>query len=325
MRDRVLHVVAEQILVPSVVVVQVAPHSEQKSLCTVDIPPSLGGEMLLTPRYAIRLDMLELRHPAGKVVVAKPARAFLDIRLQMVKSLIERPMPLPSSLGQHAGDRLLLAQEEPRQSRPAEFVEESHVAGDETCIEQADVELGVVWRELRALARIPDRVGNTELGVPQCGQERCDLVLAQLGFARVAEQEKQVDIGVREELAPSVPAYGDSGYPAAFASEPLLESTTDDVIDRISPTGYRPQPVTVLEEVRTQPLHLLHVVGPEAGHIAFPTPLLRQATGCFAKLAAGRRARRPADSSPRSGPASGCVPAKWPRRPSRYCESGWLR
>ena len=159
--------------------------------------------------------------------------------------------------------RPLLPQIEPGQGDGAELLEESLVACNEPRVEQADVELGIVCRELGAFAGIPDRVRDTQLGVPQRGEQCRDLLAALLGLLGLAEEQQEVDVGVREEFAPSVAANGDGGDPAAFAAELLPETAADDVVHRIGASRDGPQAVAVLEEVRAEPLHLLNVIGCE--------------------------------------------------------------
>ena len=105
---------------------------------------------------------------------------------------------------------------------------------------------------------------DTQLGVPQRGEQCRDLLAALLGLLGLAEEQQEVDVGVREEFAPAVAADCNGGDPAALASELLPETAADDVVHRIGASRDGPQAVAVLEEVRAEPLHLLNVKGCEA-------------------------------------------------------------
>ena len=79
---------------------------------------------------------------------------------------------------------------------------ESAVAAEETLIEQADVEFGIGIVDLGAFVRCAHGVAHAQAGVPQMLEECRDGVLGGCNVALGREEQKDVDIRVREELPP---------------------------------------------------------------------------------------------------------------------------
>ena len=160
MSDRVLQVERQHVAVSPVVVVQVAAHSEQEALRAFRVEPRALGQGLAAGRYAARFDVLQLRYPAGEMVVPQASRTLLDVGFQMVQSVLEGLVALAGLLDQGAQQGALLPQVELRQQAILQRRDESFVTGDEARVEHADVQVRVVARQAGAILGGPHRVGN---------------------------------------------------------------------------------------------------------------------------------------------------------------------
>ena len=149
---------------------------------------------------------MQLIEPADQLMIAQAAGSLLHVRLQVIERARVLPVAGPRQLRQVAHQRPAVAQDEARQLFRQAGVERA-VAGEVALVEQADVQLDVALVNLGALGRRPDGVADAQAGVPQVPQKRRDGVLRVHGQLLGFEQQQQVHIRVREQLAAAIAAH----------------------------------------------------------------------------------------------------------------------
>ena len=143
--------------------------------------------------------------PQQHMQVAQSARAFLHVRLEAVRRLVvlDVTLPLLEHLCAEVGGAIQRFAD-----RALEALEQPLLAGDAARLEQRSQHGNVSPRLGPALVDSADAVAQREPEVPQQSDEPLDRgAFGRVGF--VLEQDQDVDIGMREELAPAIAADGD--------------------------------------------------------------------------------------------------------------------
>jgi hypothetical protein len=84
---------------------------------------------------------------------------------------------------------------------------EREISGDRPGVDQRHEKLGVVHFQARELINLTDLVADNETQIPQRVQKRAEQALLRL-TQTAAEEHEQIDVRVKTELFPAVPADG---------------------------------------------------------------------------------------------------------------------
>jgi hypothetical protein len=167
----------------------------------------------LAPRAS---DAYRARDPQHGLQIAQAAGALLDVRLEVVRGVVvlEMALLLLEHLAGVEGAHVHGSVERAREARV-----EAPRAAEQAPLEQARAHGDVGVHLGDALADRAHRVAELEADVPQRRDEALDLAVAH-AVALVGQEHQHVDVGMREELAASIPAHGeqrDLGRDAAVA------------------------------------------------------------------------------------------------------------
>ena len=110
--------------------------------------------------------------------------------------------------GQIANQGVAIGVDEARQAVGEPRIEHA-IAGEESLIEQADVEFRIPVVHLAAFGRRAHRVAHAQSGIPEMLQEGRNRGLTLHRLPLGGEEQQNVDIGVRKELPPAIPAHGE--------------------------------------------------------------------------------------------------------------------
>ncbi len=86
--------------------------------------------------------------------------------------------------------------------------EQGPIAREKAEIEQADVQLNVLIVEAAAFGQRPDGLAHLQVGVPKLANEFGNRLLDAKQLGLIFDENKQIDIGVRKQLAAAVTADG---------------------------------------------------------------------------------------------------------------------
>ncbi len=153
---------------------------------------------------------VDLLEPADQLEVAETAGSLLDIGLQVIEGAGELGVALPRQSGEVADQRLAVGLDEARQAAGEVGIERA-VAGKETLIEQADVELDIPIVHLGALGRRAHGLADAQSGVPESLEKYGDEFLRRRAQPVGLEQQQKVDIGVGKQVAAAVATHGQQG------------------------------------------------------------------------------------------------------------------
>ncbi len=233
-----------------------APAGEEMQPHAQPADEALGGghgERLALREESVRRELLPRAAETGRagdpyhrVQIAQPAGAFLDVGLEVVRGIVVLEVPLLLL------ERLRLV-ERPRVERCGEAFEECRVelpaAGEQAVLEKARAHRHVAGHLAFTVVDGADRVTDLEPGVPQRGEKALDL----RGRRRVRpgrKQDQDVDVGVREELAPPVTADGNQRDAARHRA--LHPETPEHAIDEAGMLAQQPRRVRLREECLAQ-------------------------------------------------------------------------
>ena len=179
---------------------EVTPHARQEAEGLLQFLGSGGGGIAGT-------GVAQLFEPGDQLEVAKPAGSLLDVGLQVVQRVAELGVALAGETGEIAHQDFAVGAEEARQTVGHSGVERA-VPGQEALVEDADVELDVLVVDLEAFGGRADGLADAQACVPELPQEGGDGFPVRQRQAFGGEQQQQVDIRVREQVAAAVSADG---------------------------------------------------------------------------------------------------------------------
>ena len=145
------------------------------------------------------------RDPQDRLQVAQPAGAFLHVRLEAVRRVLELRVALAHLEHlrgeERAGvERLVIPH--------GEALEQRGAADDAARLEQRGLHGDVLRRFLDALRDRAHAAADLEAEIPRHPDEALD-ARVERRVVRVGQQHEDVDVGVGRELAASVAAHGD--------------------------------------------------------------------------------------------------------------------
>src|SRR6185437_11059517 len=209
--DLALDVEGEALLGAAREVVEVAAHGPQEVLRPREARRLVGREDAELDELADLVDAVDvLGDPEEALEVAEPALALLDVGLDMVARIAELSMPRVA-LGELRLDELAGALLDDLGLEAAlHLVKDLRVAPDVARLEQRRADRHVGARLAQAVLDPPRRLADLEAEIPQHVEHVLDDLL---GVRRqlVRQQEEQVDIRARRQLAAAVAADGDDG------------------------------------------------------------------------------------------------------------------
>ena len=144
------------------------------------------------------------RDPVHAVDVPQPARAVLDVGLEVRRGVVESTVPFP--LLEAAG--LEEGRSGPQAIRTGaleQLLEKRGRPREEACFHEGGGKNGIVARVRLALVHAAHAVPDPQADVPDEGDEAPDAFLAAAAQGAVHQDEK-IDIGMRVQLAPPVAA-----------------------------------------------------------------------------------------------------------------------
>ena len=204
-RERALQVEHEAILAPAREIVEPHPQRAYQPLL-----PRHGARLLQRDQPGAREiapsapETGGARDPQDRVQVAQPARAFLDVGLEVVGGVVILEMSL--LLLEHL--RFVERQHVHRRGKAAaESAMQSPGSGYETVLEQARRDRDIDRHLVDALGDRAHAVADVEPGIPEHADQAFD-ERGVAGVGRSGQQDQDIDVGVREELAPPVAADG---------------------------------------------------------------------------------------------------------------------
>ena len=148
---------------------------------------------------------LDARDPKRRVQVAKPALAFLDMRLEEVDRAAVLRMPLCGLLERLLDEAVGVASHDVGLDDPIEVQGELGIAAQEAGVEQRGLHLKVPRGEASALRHAAHRVADLQAGVPEAVENLLRDALDERVHLPLIEKE-QVDVGKRVELGAAVAA-----------------------------------------------------------------------------------------------------------------------
>ena len=152
------------------------------------------------------LEMEEQGEPDGEVVVAEAAGTLLEVGLEMEDGVAVFGVAGASDLSQLLGDGVPLAQDQAGEDSLVKLLVERELAGKEAAIEGGEGELEVVGIETPGFLDRSGTGAGAETDVPHALNDGSDGFLRLLLGFFVGKSEKDIDIGIREEVFPSVAA-----------------------------------------------------------------------------------------------------------------------
>ena len=140
--------------------------------------------------------------------IAQPALALLELRLEQIDRVAIVAMTVAAFLELGLEELLLVAIEDLVNQRLVERRPQLLVAREKTDVEDRGLLLQIVGGRANAFAHVAHRLADREAGVPQRVQNYLGHDLG-VWAGLVVVQEKQVDVGLRIELAAAVAAARD--------------------------------------------------------------------------------------------------------------------
>jgi hypothetical protein len=153
--------------------------------------------------------------------VAQPAGRFLDVRFELVERAVETGVASVDQVGKRAE---YVRVRRRHVKRGAAAIEQDVVARHQAGIGQRQQELRVVHLELRQLVDLAHLLADGHPRVPQRMQDRAETLLLSL-TDRAAEQDEDVEVGIRTQMTPSVAAQRDHRQLRRRLRRALGEST----------------------------------------------------------------------------------------------------
>jgi len=149
-RGLLLGIESERVMVPSETGVQKATQARQEEKRGLD----LRG-----------FHIANLGQPAHQLIVAQAARGVLDVRLQVIVSVLILLVAFAAEARQVARQRVALGVQEARQALGKPGIQRA-VAGQEPLIQQADVQLDILIVDLGAFFRRAHGMAEPQPGIP---------------------------------------------------------------------------------------------------------------------------------------------------------------
>src|SRR5271165_5263298 len=171
------------------------------------------------PRPALLLlQMAKQQQPLSELVVAKAARALLDVRFQMEDRVAVLGVAGAGRFGQLLGDGAPFAEQQSGEQLALEAAIERSVAAEKAPIQDGDDEFQIVRVGPFALFQGPHGGTDMKSYVPEGLIARAN-GLAKFAFGVFVRKDiKKIDVGIRKELTPAVAAGRNDGRSGAIES-----------------------------------------------------------------------------------------------------------
>ena len=213
-------VVEEQaVLAPAREQVQADADAPQQRLALGELAVlALGEEAVGDQLVQVPGAVVALGHPADHLDVAQPARALLDVGLELVGGVVEAVVArlLLAPLG---GEEGLAGPDPLRPGRLAHGAVEGLVAGERARLHQVGGHRDVARRLLHALGHRAHAVADVEAQVPQQRPEALHGRAPVRATVVLGHEDHEVHVGARHELAAAVAAHGDEGEAPGVRAE----------------------------------------------------------------------------------------------------------
>ena len=167
------------------------------------------------------------------MIVAQAAGSIFQVGFEVKNGIALFAMALAGELGDIAEQGRALVGDQVGQSLVMQAREKPGIAGDQPCVQHADVELGVVAVEFFAFGERA-RVGTgAQPQIPEHAGDRLDALMITGLDAMVLAEEQQIDVRVGEEGAAAVSAqrhHADLFQAAGFGREEVAGQIDKDSI-----------------------------------------------------------------------------------------------
>ena len=187
--------------------------------------------------FGRRVAEVTLDDPADGLYVAQAAGRDLDVRLEVVVDVLIAVVTLALFVD--------LGAEEPRAGpdfvggeQPADLAVEREGTGEQPALEDRCRGSDVFLRFLLALVDRSNAVADVQLEVPEVLHERLDPVAIFGGVA--VDEDQQIDVGVRMQLAATVSADGEQRDMLAGAFRPFdsVPEVLDELIEELGAAAH---------------------------------------------------------------------------------------
>ena len=148
------------------------------------------------------------RQPAHQLIVAQAARRILDVRLQVIVSIVILLVAFAAEACEVAHQGVALGVQEARQPLGKPGIQRP-VAGQVPLIQQADVQLDVLIVYLGAFFRRTHGMADPQPGIPERLQQSRDGLRGIPHQPAAFHQQEQIHVGVGKQVPPAVAAHGE--------------------------------------------------------------------------------------------------------------------